>query len=265
MRERLTDLMQGSVAPPDPMAWRRALDDASSQLASLAVRRRGSGPFRVTDYDVRAALESGEFADTVPFAWSSRTARRPIGWAALRHLLRGAARSPSEAVRTRLAESSTLVRNGDPCASQLDRWVASLPPAGLATVGAAAVTWVTRLWCALDWAALASPVVGRDRWWDSPHSALLALRGRADVRSEHAALVVLSGPRRESVRAELSLVTLVDTLRTGGRSAPGRVIGWWPDFGRAVTVEPEPAVLTLGARAVDLVLAGPGLAPASAA
>ncbi len=266
MRDRLTDLMSGTAVPPDPTAWRRALDDASAELAHLAVRRRGAGPFRVTDHDVRATLADGGGApDTAPFTWSSRTARRPIGWAALRLLVRGAARSPSDAVRTRLAESSRLVTEGDACASQLDRWVAGLPAAGLAAVGAAATTWVTRLWCALDWRALGSPVVGRDRWWDSPHSALLALRARADVRTDHAALVVLSGPRRDSVHAELALVTLVDALRTGGRRAPGRVVGWWPDSGRAVTVEPEPAVLKLGARAVALVLAAPETVPSRAA
>jgi hypothetical protein len=143
--------------------------------------------------------------------------------------------------------------------------VAGLPPAGVAAVGAAAVTWVTRLWCALDWRDLDAPVVGRDRWWDSPHSALLALRGRADVRTERASLVVLSGPRRESVRAELALVTLVDALRTGGQMMPGRVVGWWPDSGRAVAVEPEPAVLGLGAQAVALVLGAPGVVDHEAA
>jgi hypothetical protein len=121
------------------------------------------------------------------------------------------------------------------------------------------VTWATRLWCALDWSALGSPLgIGRDRWWDSPHSALLALRGRAEVRTDRANLVVLSGPRRESVRAELALVTLVESLRTRGGAVPGRVVGWWPDSGHLVRVEPEPAVLTLGAEAVALVLAGAG-------
>jgi hypothetical protein len=259
MRDRLTDLMTRAPDVTDPTSWRAALDDASAQLARLSVRRRVAGPFRVTDHDVRAALaETPDSTDLRPFTWSSRTARRPLGWAALRLLLRGDARSPSEAVRSRLAESRRLVTDGDACASRLDRWVTELSPAGLATVGAAVVTWVTRLWCALDWSALEAPVVGRDRWWDSPHSALLALRGRADVRTDRAALVVLSGPRRDSVRTELALLALVDALRSRGRDTPGRVVGWWPDSGRAVTLEPGPAVLTLASRAVADVLATPG-------
>ncbi len=161
---------------------------------------------------------------------------------------------------TRLAESARWVHEGNPCASQLDRWVAGLSPAGRAAVAAEAVTWATRLWCAVDWAALGSPpAIGRDRWWDSPHSALLALRGRAEVRTDRANLVVLSGPRRDSVRAELALVTLVESLRARGGAVPGRVIGWWPDSGRHVGVEPEPAMLTLGAEAVALVLSHAGV------
>ena len=133
-------------------------------------------------------------------------------------------------------------------------------------MGAEAVTWATRLWCAVDWAALGSPpTIGRDRWWDSPHSALLALRGRAEVRTGCANLVVLSGPRRDSVRAELALVTLVGSLRTSGGAVPGRVVGWWPDSGRLVRVEPEPAALTLGAEAVALVLSHAGVAVRPAA
>ncbi len=177
----------------------------------------------------------------------------------MRLLAAGAARSPAEAVRSRIDEAAGWVHDGCPVASQLDRWIAGLPSAGRTVVGAEAVTWATRLWCALDWAALGpGAVIGRDRWWDSPHSALLALRGRADVRTELASLVVLSGPRRDSVPAELALVTLVDALRSRGSAAPGRVVGWWPDSGHLVRLEPEPATLTLGAEAVTVVLAGAG-------
>ncbi len=68
--------------------------------------------------------------------------------------------------------------------------------------------------------------------------------------------MVLSGPRRGSVRAELALVTLVESLRARGGEVPGRVVGWWPDSGHLVRVEPEPAAVTLGAEAVELALGG---------
>ncbi|HEY4375950.1 MAG TPA: hypothetical protein VGM93_02285 [Acidimicrobiales bacterium] len=245
----------------DPTSWCAALDEAKGRLAGLAVRRGGAARFRVTDHEVRTALAAtaAEPDDADPFAWTARTARRSIGVAAVRLLAAGTARSPLEAVRSRLAESSRWVRDGSSSASQLDRWVDGLSPAGRAAVGAEAVTWATRLWCALDWAGfMPAPVVGRDHWWDSPHSALLALRGRADVRSANAHLVVLSGPRRGSVRAELALVTLVEALRLRGDGVPGRVVGWWPDSGHLVRVEPEPAAVTLGAEAVELALGSAG-------
>jgi hypothetical protein len=94
---------------------------------------------------------------------------------------------------------------------------------------------------------------------------LLALRGRADVRTASAHLVVLSGPRRDSVRAELALVTLVESLRARGGDAPGRVVGWWPDSGHLVRVEPEPSVLALGTEAVELALGGAATSLRSAA
>ena len=255
----MPDLLTEALAAPAPAGapdlWRRAMDDARDALAALAAQVR-SGPPRVTGHAVRTAFDTaapGAGGDA-PFAWSARTARRPLGLAALRALVAGESGTPADAVRTRVAEASRLVRAGVPGASatgSLDRWLAALSPAGRAAVGAEAVTWATRLWCGVDWDALEGPVViGRDHWWDSPHSSLLALRSRAEVRTAAANLVVLSGPRRDSVRAELALVVLVESLRSRDGVAPGRVVGWWPESGLLVRIEPEPAVLGLGVAAV---------------
>jgi hypothetical protein len=263
MDNRLMDAVLEPVVAVHPASWHSALDEAKAKLAGLAVRRAGAARFRVTDHEVRTAFatDGADPGHDDPFAWTARTARRSVGVAAVRLLAAGTTRSPLEAVRSRLAESSRWVRDGSSSATQLDRWVDGLTPAGRAAVGAEAVTWATRLWCALDWSSFAEPpVVGRDHWWDSPHSALLALRGRADVRTETAHLVVLSGPRRSSVRAELALVTLVESLRLRGDGGPGRVVGWWPDSGHLVRVEPDPATLRLGAEAVELALGGAGTA-----
>jgi hypothetical protein len=261
MCDPLTAALVEPAQPVDPSAWRAALCDVDATLATLAVRRAGARTFRVTDHEVRVALgRPDERVEERPFEWSARTARRALGLAALRRLVAGEASAPGEAVRRRLAESVRWVREGDPCVSPLDRWVTGLGPAGRAVVAAESVTWATRLWCALDWTALGAlgtpPQIGRDRWWDSPHSALLALRGRADVRTDRAHLVVLSGPRRASVRSELALVTLVDALRAPDKVAPAPIVGWWPDSGHLIRMEPHPAVLTLACDAIALVLTG---------
>jgi hypothetical protein len=259
MTDPLTAALLAPLPGVAPGPWREALDEARRALAALATRGR-IGPTRITEHAVRTAFDPDppRGGGDAPFAWSARTARRPIGLAAVRALAAGEAGTPADAVRARGADSSRLVRTGAAAAaapSSLDRWLTGLSPAGRAAVGAEAVTWATRLWCAVDWGALDGPlVIGRDHWWDSPHSSLLALRSRAEVRAAAAHLVVLSGPRRDSVPSELALVLLVESLRARGGAPPGRVVGWWPESGHLVRVEPEPQALPLGTAAVARVV-----------
>ena len=261
MPDALTDVLVAPPCPAEPAAWAAAREAARALLTTPAAAgtRAEGGRFRVTEHDIRTAMDDGSAAANEVggvFAWTARTARRPLGLAAVRALVAGAAATPVEAVRSRVAESSRLVHGGSHRASPLDGWLAGLSPAGRAAVGAEAVTWCTRLWTGVDWDALGTHlVIGRDHWWDSPQSALLALRGRAEVRTDRAHLVLLFGPRRASVRAELGLVLLVEALRTRDDAVPARVVGWWPDSGHLARVEAEPAVLTLAAEAVTRVLA----------
>ena len=53
-------------------------------------------------------------------------------------------------------------------------------------------------------------------------------------------------------------MTLVEALRSRTATPPGRVIGWWPESGHLVRLEPEPAVLPLAAEAVAQVLTAGG-------
>jgi len=252
MTDLLTDALVAELPAQPAEPWRAALEDTRRSLAVLAARRRAGGPCRITDHEVRVALSGTppRPGPATPFAWSTRTVRRTLGLSAVRALASGQASAPVQAVRARVAEASTLVREGTAGTSSLDHWLAQLSPAGRAAAGAEAVTWATRLWCALDWGRLESPVVGRDHWWDSPHSSLLALRSRAEVRTAAAHLVVLVGPRRDSVRAELALVTLVESLRARDGSPPRRVVGWWPESGHVVRLDPSPAVLALAVTGV---------------
>jgi hypothetical protein len=56
------------------------------------------------------------------------------------------------------------------------------------------------------------------------------------------------------VHAELALVTLVESLRAPAAGPPGRIVGWWPDSGHTVRLEPEPRVLALGVDSVSRAL-----------
>jgi hypothetical protein len=241
-------------------------EEIAGRLAQLAGQVSGRGPLRLTDFTVRTALAPGGEAPRAPFAWSAGTARRTLGLVALRALVAGAARTPTDGVGAAIGQTIRLVQEEQRPVSGMDRWLAGLSGAARAAVQAEAVTWTTRLWSALDWRAFsAPPAIGRDHWWDSPHSSLLAIRSRAEVRTlvpdpeggrqAPAHLVVLGGPRRASVRSELSVVALVEWLRTADQAPPARIVGWWPDSGHLVTVEADRATLELGTATVARTLA----------
>jgi hypothetical protein len=238
-------------------------------LAALAVPRSGSGLLRLTDHNVHLALDTADRTRPgTPFRWSARTSRRALGLSAVRSLIAGDVRSPTEGVRSAMARA-VRINEGERPTSAMDGWLAGLPPAGRAAVGAEAVTWATRLWTALDWSAFPTPpIIGRDHWWDSPHSSLLALRSRAEVRAvvpgdgrsqsgdtASVNLVVLGGRRRPTVRSELCVVALIEALRARREPPPGRIVGWWPDSGHFVRVEVDHAALDEGVTAVARTLA----------
>jgi hypothetical protein len=241
-------------------------------LADLAVPRPGATSLRLTDHHVRAALAAadGVTSDT-PFAWSARTARRALGLAGLRAVVAGTVRSPVDGVTMAIDEAVRAARLGEAAASPMDRWLAGLPGAGRSAVQAGAVTWATRLWCALDWSVFEEPpTIGRDHWWDSPHSSLLALRSRAEVRSvarDQAGnpfsvhLVVLGGARRSTIRSELSVAAMVEVLCAPHSLPPGRMVGWWPDSGHLVTLNIDQLVLEEGVATVARTLASAGAIP----
>jgi hypothetical protein len=263
----------GAAAIDDRASVLDAARHIPRTLADLAVPRPGGASFRLTDHHVREALGPPDgVSPRTPFVWSARTARRALGLAGLRALLTGAVRSPIDGVISAVDDAVRAAHLGENAASPMDRWLAGLPPAGRAAVQAGAVTWATRLWCALDWSAFEEPpTIGRDHWWDSPHSSLLALRGRAEVRSVardpagsplSVHLVVVGGPRRTTIRSELSVAAMVEVLCSPRSVPPGRMVGWWPDSGHLVTLEIDQRALDDGVAAVARTLAHTGVTPA---
>jgi hypothetical protein len=237
-------------------------------LADLAAPGIGGPSLRITDHQVRLALGPADLAMTTPFTWSARTARRTLGLRAVQILVARKAHAPVDAARMAIADAIESARAGDQLASPMGRWLAALPAAGITAVQADAATWATRLWCALDWEAFEEPpVIGRDRWWDSPHSALLAIRSRAEVRSVvtdkegspfSVHLVVLAGPRRPTIRSELSVLAMVESMQAPRSLPPGRIVGWWPDSGHLVKVEIDGSSLAAGVAAIARTLARTG-------
>jgi hypothetical protein len=236
----------------------------ANELAKMARGRPQGGSLRMTDHHLRVALANHAEASR-PFAWSAATTRRALGLLALRALVAGQVRTPTDGVRSAMA-AAIRVSQGQRPMSSMEGWLAGLGVAGRAAVAAESVTWATRLWTAIDWSALPSPpIIGQDRWWDSPQSSLLALRSRAEVRCTvpdtegspvGVHLVTLGGGRRASERDELSVVALTEALRGRHNPPPGRVVGWWPESGRMVRVDVDRAVLRRGLETVGWAISG---------
>ncbi|MGH8988056.1 MAG: hypothetical protein ACRDXC_05595 [Acidimicrobiales bacterium] len=258
---------------------RQRLERGLSQVVAGRNPRGGPPPtlLRIGHYQVVRASEgllpparAGEGAETGPaFRWNSRAARRAIGLAALRAGLDGRAATPADAVAAVMGDPNGPLGIGRAGPGSPADWITSLAGPARALVAAESTAWTTRLWTAVDWALLPSRrfvVGGPDRWWrwnDPPSSCKVAIRGRADVRVEAAAgneglggaqLVVQDGLPRVAARRALLVGALVDALssRPGQEPAavPGRVIGWWPDCGKAWVVPVAAGTLAAAADAV---------------
>jgi len=209
--------------------------------------------------------------ERVTFRWSSRTARRPVGLAAVRLGLDGRAATPADAVALVMSDPGGPFGVGRAGPGSCADWLVSLAPAARSIVAAEATSWATRLWTSLDWERLDPrqlSIGGPDRWWrwsGAGPTARLALRGRADVRIRvgasggvdppHGAhLVVLDGYPGAATRHGLMLSALVDALLSlrspKSSTVPSRVVGWWPDSGKAWIVSVDAGTLALAADAV---------------
>lgn len=254
----LTDAL---IAPPDPAPAGATLEVLRARIRDeLAVVAPLAGPvLRVDGYLLRVSARGPERPPTAdrPFSWSPRTARRSIGVAAVRCCLEGDARTPAEAVvatAARMAEDARagLARRASPAS-----WLATLEDGARAAVLAEATTWATHLFEAVEWRRLdPPPAVGcADRWWDCPGVPTVALRGRADVRvgapaDRQVLLAVAAGRPGPTSRVELALAALVDVAARPSTPPPARVVGWWPECGRALVLSVDLELLEETARSV---------------
>ena len=193
--------------------------------------------------------------DERPFAWSPWTARRPIALEAVRTWLASPGLSPMRAVDTALAG---LRAGADGRSRSLGEWLNSLPSGARSVAQAEAVTWATQLVGALDWDRLERAVVGGDRSVSFEAAPTIRLHAAVDVRTSlpsgsgtdtTALFLAMTGRPSVTATEELGLAALTLALDPGV-GIPARVIGWWPQCGRAAIAEVDLALLTRTAEAV---------------
>lgn len=251
----LTDAL---LAPPRPGVSDAELLDLrvhiESQLAGLTSPSEGGPPARIDGYRLRNADHPRH--DDRPFRWSPWTARRPIALEALRIWMARPKLSPLRAVDS--AVESLLARS-DGRSRSLGEWLGGLPAGARGVVQAEAVTWATQLVSALEWGRLEGAAIGTDRSVVFEGAPRFRLHARIDVRislsgtedrAEASALfLAMTGRPGPTTPEELGLAALTSALhpRLG---LPSRVIGWWPQCGRAAIADVDLSLLRRTAEAV---------------
>jgi len=253
--QALTEVL---VAPPS-VDLGEAPDHLYRQLAQSLTAAGSQLPagtaVRVDGYFFRTALTAPErLSSPDPFGWSPRTARRLLGLAAVRACVSGSERTPADAVEHVVSAAVEDASRGSQRTGSLAGWLLSLAGGGRAVVRAEAVTWATQLLAALEWRRLdGAPIVGSDQWWDGPAGCRVALRGRSEVRTPTLrddrspggsrnrptppALFAMLGGRPSPVAAlELGLAALASFMARPTEPPPARVVGWWPQCGRAMVL-----------------------------
>jgi hypothetical protein len=251
-------LTETLVAPP-AVDLDEVTEELYRQLAQAltvaAAKLPAGAAVRVDGYFFRTALTAPEqLSHPDPFEWSPRTARRLLGLAAVRACVCGSERTPADAVEHVVAAAIEDARRGSQRSGSLASWLLDLATGGRAVVRAEAVTWATQLLAALEWRSLgATPIVGSDQWWDGPPGCRVALRGRSEVRAQTVPTVRTPGPSRPGPTApalfamlggrpspvaalELGLAALASFMARPKEPSPARVVGWWPQCGRAMVL-----------------------------
>jgi hypothetical protein len=267
LTKALTSPSSPSISRDEFHQLRQAFEgELGTVTRSLPVNER----IRIDGYRLRNTVSENADLDS-PFRWLPWTARRPIGVECVRACLACARLTPLQAshdVIRRFVRRADDER-GHP--GSLAEWLAGLAVGGRTVVQAEAVVWATQLLTALDWTKLSRPIVGGDRSVVPSSSSRVLLRGRIEVltrvvpaRSPNkgealgardvgpaALFAMMTGRPSPTARTELGLAALTVALDGREGEAPIRVVGWWPQCGRALVV---PVDLALFNQTCDAVL-----------
>ena len=211
----------------------------------------GEGLLRVDSWTLRSGLGVPES----PFAWTPHFAKRSLGLAARRLVVFGVAATPQEAVAR---EVDRLVRLGvdqPPRSSSLAAYLASCSPALRTAAIAHGVTYATELFCAIEWKSFTRhPLIGSPDATAVLRSQGISLRGRAELICDiddasgaqlaESRLVVMHGVIEDDTTLLLGSAALAATLASSDRTAPARMVAFFPTSGQAAVLDITENILT---------------------
>lgn len=268
----LTDALLAPAAPPPPSGLASDLCRTLRDGVAKATCGCDGPPVRVDAFTIGAAGGPPRWADRPgdgPFRWTPRRARRIVGVSAAARVVEGRVRCPAQGAERAVAALVEDARRGAARPGSLGDWLGLAPTGVVAAVLAESTTWATHLVTAVEWHRIAgsAAVGGPDRWWDLGGRPVVGLRGRVDARlavtalgpaasgpgapgsAQQSLLTVVGGRPGPGSRVELGLAALVDVLRRPGGPVPARVVGWWPECGRALVLDVDADLLTSTATA----------------
>jgi hypothetical protein len=232
----------------DTAAFDELRTDLEVRLGAAAAALPGDRPLRVDGYRLGHPDPSED--DAKPFEWGLWTARRPLGLDCARQCVADRRVHPVDAARDVVADLIGRAVRGAERPGSLGEWLGGLTPGARGVVQAEAVGWASKLVTTLDWARLPRPIIGADRSVVFPGAPQVLLRGRIEVRVTAAGrsqprggtgrteclFMMMTGRPTPTSDVELGLAALTVACDPRRPSVPVRVIGWWPECGRAQVV-----------------------------
>ncbi len=268
----LTDALLAPAAPPPPPGLVGDLCRTFRHNLAETMAGHDGPPVRVDAFTIRTAggpPRRTRQPEDDEFHWTPRRARRAVGVSAAAKVVGGRVRCPAQGAERAVVELIDDARRGACRPGSLGAWLETAPAGVVAVVVAEATAWATHLVTAVEWHRVGRPVEvgGTDRWWDLVGRPTVGLRSRVDARltvgpldrastepvatgqARQSFLTALGGRPTPGSRAELGLAALVEVLRRPSGPVPARVVGWWPECGRALVLDVGEELLTSTASA----------------
>lgn len=250
----------------DPAEFDHLRADLEERLRAASTPLREDRPIRVDGYRLGHPVPTED--DAKPFKWGFRTARRLLGLDCARQCIGSRHVHPVDAAREVVEGLVRRAAQGAERPGSLGEWLGELSPGARGVVQAEAVGWASKLVTTLDWTRLHRPIIGADRSVVFARVPQVLLRGRIEVRvsvTSHgqaasspgrpeSLFMMMTGRPSPTADVEIGLAALTVACDPRRPSVPIRVIGWWPECGRAQVVPVDLRLLEKTAeRIVDTV------------